>query len=187
MPIPLPLLTRLPTLPPSPFSSWNRRHPCSPLLALEKSNTHIHTQSTLQDTPLSRSSLISQHWQQSQYLITIILEVKFHPLPGVGVVYEEKSKCLFQSSWMGAPFPHSCSWPAHDRIITEPTESGTLFHGCSFNKNLHAVRFTPRMAQPASKKKTFFPAIICLSTPPCLQGIWDLHTWLSLAQTTLEQ
>lgn len=42
MPIPLPLLTRLLTLPPSPFSSWNRRHLCSPLLALEKSNTHTH-------------------------------------------------------------------------------------------------------------------------------------------------
>lgn len=149
--------------------------------------THTHTQSTLQDTPLSRSSLISQYWQQSQYLITIILEVKIHPLPRVGVVYEEKSKCLFQSSWMGAPSPHSCSWPAHDGIITEPTESGTLFHSCSFNKNQHAVHFTPRMAQSASKKKIFFPATICLSPPPCLQGIWDLHAWLSLAQTTLEQ
>lgn len=36
MPIPLPLLTRLLTLPPLPVSSCNRRYPCSPLLALEK-------------------------------------------------------------------------------------------------------------------------------------------------------
>lgn len=113
-----------------------------------------------QGTHLSRSSLISQGWQQSQYLFTIILGVKLHLLSRARRITH-----MLILELQIVPTTHFCSWPAQARPPLGQLHQDLLFHSYSFNKSLHPAHFTPRMALPASRRKTFLPATVCPHPP----------------------